>query len=76
MSFWREVFAGHTGQASWMRVVATPVILAGLFIAVYAVITHTIDASVIGLVLSLVGPALGFKALQRGSETTDVIKEG
>lgn len=75
MSFWSEVFAGATGQASWMRVIATPVILAGIFIAVYAVMTRTIDASVIGLVLSMIGPALGFKALQRGSETIEK-KEG
>jgi hypothetical protein len=71
MRFWAEVFSGATGQASWMRVVATPVILAGIFIAIYAVMSHTIDAAVIGLVLALVGPALGFKALQRGSETTE-----
>lgn len=68
MEFWKEVFAGGSGQASWMRVVSTPVVIAGIFIAVYAVVTRTVDASVIGLVLSMIGPALTAKALQRKYE--------
>jgi hypothetical protein len=76
MEFWKEVFAGGSGQASWMRVVSTPVVIAGIFVAVYAVVTGTVDAAIIGLVLSMMGPVLGAKVLQRKYETGANTEEG
>jgi hypothetical protein len=63
-----EFFQEANGQLSNIRLNATMLVMAGIFVIVYAVIISKLDASIIGAGTMLITMGIGGKLIQKGQE--------